>query len=92
MSLFGAPVAYENNVERALEFVLALQDELLPMQINDGLHFKVGIAEGIAYAGVIGGAERSQYAAVGNRVNIAARLMMSAKWGEVLVDVADSCA
>jgi tetratricopeptide (TPR) repeat protein/class 3 adenylate cyclase len=86
VSFFGAPVSYENNVERALEFVLALQDELLPMQIKDGLHFKVGIAEGIAYAGVIGGAERSQYAAVGNRVNIAARLMMSAKWGEVLVD------
>lgn len=88
VSFFGAPVSYENNIERALEFVLALQDELLPLQINHGLHFKVGIAEGIAYAGVIGGLERSQYAAVGNRVNIAARLMMSAKWGEVLVDEA----
>ncbi|MCC6724836.1 MAG: tetratricopeptide repeat protein [Saprospiraceae bacterium] len=86
VSFFGAPVSYENNVERALEFVMALKDELLPLQINHGLHFKVGIAEGIAYAGVIGGVERSQYAAVGNRVNIAARLMMSAKWGEVLVD------
>ncbi|MBI1226410.1 MAG: tetratricopeptide repeat protein [Bacteroidetes bacterium] len=88
VAFFGAPVSYENNVERALEFVLALQDELLPLQIQSGLRFKVGIAEGIAYAGVIGGAERSQYAAVGNRVNIAARLMMSANWGEVLVDEA----
>ncbi|MBK9015160.1 MAG: tetratricopeptide repeat protein [Saprospiraceae bacterium] len=86
MAFFGAPVSYENNVERALEFTLALQNELLPLQINNGLRFKVGIAEGIAYAGVIGGKERSQYAAVGNRVNIAARLMMSANWGEVLVD------
>ncbi len=88
VAFFGAPVSYENNVERALECVLALQDELLPLQINNGLKFKVGIAEGIAYAGVIGGLERSQYAAVGNRVNIAARLMMSATWGEVLVDEA----
>lgn len=88
VAFFGAPVSYENNVERALEFVLSLQDELLPLQINNGLQFKVGIAEGIAYAGVIGGVERSQYAAVGHRVNIAARLMMSAKWGEVLVDEA----
>ncbi|MCF8245621.1 MAG: tetratricopeptide repeat protein [Saprospiraceae bacterium] len=88
VAFFGAPVSYENNVERALEFVLALQDELLPLQIQSGLRFKAGIAEGIAYAGVIGGVERSQYAAVGNRVNIAARLMMSAEWGEVLVDEA----
>jgi class 3 adenylate cyclase len=88
VAFFGAPVSYENNVERALEFTLALQDELLPLQIEHGLRFKVGIAEGIAYAGVIGGKERSQYAAVGNRVNIAARLMMSATWGEVLVDEA----
>ncbi len=88
VAFFGAPVSYENNVERALEFVLALRDELLPLQIAHDLRFKVGIAEGIAYAGVIGGLERSQYAAVGNRVNIAARLMMSANWGEVLVDEA----
>lgn len=88
VAFFGAPVAYENNVERALEFVTSLQDELIPLQINSGLRFKVGIAEGIAYTGVIGGLERSQYAAVGNRVNIAARLMMSAAWGEVLVDEA----
>lgn len=88
VAFFGAPVSYENNVERALEFTLALQDELLPQQITYGLRFKLGIAEGIAYAGVIGGKERQQYAAVGNRVNIAARLMMSANWGEVLVDEA----
>jgi predicted ATPase/class 3 adenylate cyclase len=88
VAFFGAPVSYENNVERALEFTLALQDELLPLQINHDLRFKVGIAEGVSYAGVIGGVERSQYAAVGNRVNIAARLMMSAQWGEVLVDEA----
>lgn len=86
VSFFGAPLSYENNVERALELMLSLQDELLSLQINNGLKFKAGIAEGIAYAGVIGGLERSQYAAVGNRVNIAARLMMSANWGEVLVD------
>ncbi len=88
VAFFGAPTAYENNVERALEFVHALQDELLSLQISTGLRFKVGITEGVAYAGVIGGLERSQYAAVGNRVNIAARLMMSANWGEVLVDEA----
>ncbi len=84
--IFGAPVAFENNVERALEFVLALQEKLLPMQATSPLRYKVGMASGIAYAGIVGGKERCQYAAVGHKVNIAARAMMHAEWGEVLVD------
>ena len=86
VAIFGAPVSFENNIERALEFVTALQDDLVPMQQATDLRFKAGIAEGIAYTGIVGGKERCQYAAVGNRVNIAARLMMHADWGEVLVD------
>lgn len=86
VALFGAPVSFENNAERAIEFVYAVQDDLLPLQLTSDLKFKAGIAEGIAYTGMVGGVERSQYAAVGNRVNIAARLMMHASWSEVLVD------
>lgn len=86
--IFGAPVSYENNIERALEFVCAVHDDLVPLRQTTGLLYKVGIAEGIAYTGIVGGKERCQYAAVGNRVNIAARLMMHAQWGEVLVDEA----
>ncbi len=84
--LFGAPVSFENNVERALEFVQALQKELQPMKESGALEFKAGITTGIAYTGIVGGEERCQYAAVGNRVNIAARLMNKAEWGEVLTD------
>lgn len=84
--IFGAPVSYENNIERALEFICAVHDDLLPLQQLADLKYKIGIAEGIAYTGIVGGKERSQYAAVGNRVNIAARLMMHAQWGDVLVD------
>lgn len=88
VAFFGAPVSFENNVERALEFICAIQDDLLPLQLTADLRFRVGIAEGIAYTGIVGGRERYQYAAVGNRVNIAARIMMHAAWGEVLVDEA----
>lgn len=86
VAIFGAPVSYENNVERALEFVCALHEELLPIAHAQVLRYKIGIANGIAYTGIVGGEERCQYAAVGNRVNIAARLMMHAGWGEVWVD------
>lgn len=84
--IFGAPVSYENNVERTLEFISTIHEDLAPLQQMTDLLYKVGIAEGIAYTGIIGSKERCQYAAVGNRVNIAARLMMHAQWGEVLVD------
>ncbi|RMG77464.1 MAG: tetratricopeptide repeat protein, partial [Bacteroidetes bacterium] len=83
---FGAPVSFENNVERALEFVLSVENALTPMQESGGLRFRAGITSGIAYTGLVGGRERCQYAAVGNRVNIAARLMTKAGWGEIWVD------
>lgn len=86
LGFFGAPVSFENNVERALEFVASIQEDLAPIQEKTDLEFKVGITSGVAYTGLVGGEERSQYAAVGNRVNIAARLMSKANWGEVLVD------
>ena len=85
-AFFGAPVAFENNVFRALEFVLSLREELRPVQEAFPFRFRVGMTVGTAYTGIVGGYERCQYACVGNRVNLAARLMTYADWGEVLVD------
>ncbi len=84
--LFGAPVSFENNVERALEFVAAVQDDLRDFQLLTGARYRVGMTAGTAFTGVIGAVERAQYAAVGARVNLGARLMAKAGWGEVLVD------
>lgn len=85
-ALFGAPVTFENNIERALEFVVSLQQELKDLQRTTPLRFRIGITSGNAFTGIVGGVERCQYAAVGNRINIAARLMIRAKDGQVLVD------
>lgn len=85
---FGAPVSFENNVDRALEFIYALRQDLTGLQKQYKLQYRVGMTTGIAYTGIIGGKERAQYAAVGNRVNLAARLMTYADWGEALVDSA----
>lgn len=86
VGFFGAPVSFENNIERALEFIHTLRDELRSLQLNEGLRFRAGVTLGTAYTGIVGGKERCQYAAVGNRVNLSARLMTYADWGEVLVD------
>ena len=84
VGFFGAPVAFENNLVRALEFSLALNDLLHEAPAH--FRYKIGMTHGTAYAGLIGGRERMQYAIVGNKVNIAARLAMHADWGETLVD------
>lgn len=86
VGIFGAPVSFENNAQRALEFTLTIREELLEMQERTGLTFRIGVTNGTAYTGIVGGSERCQYAAVGNRVNLASRLMTYADWGEVLVD------
>lgn len=86
LGFFGAPVSYENNVERALEFLRTTEEDLTDMQSRTGLKYRAGVTSGIAYAGIVGGPERCQYAAVGTNVNLAARLMTYADWGEVMVD------
>ena len=86
VGFFGAPVSYENNLERAVECILTIRTELQELQQQTNLRCRVGMTFGTAYTGIIGGRARCQYAAVGNRVNIAARLMTYANWDEILVD------
>lgn len=86
VGFLGAPLSYEDNVQRALEFVLSLKEEAAILTQTTDLKFRVAVTVGTAYTGVIGGNERSQYACVGNHVNLAARLMSYADWGEILVE------
>lgn len=83
---FGAPVSFENMIDRALEFICALREELQPLEKKSQVQFRAGMTIGTAYTGIVGGKERCQYAVVGNLVNLAARLMTYADWSEVLVD------
>ena len=86
LGFFGAPISFENNTERVLELALAIKEGTEILSEEMSVKIKMGITAGLAFTGIIGGAERCQYAAVGNRVNIAARLMVKADWGEILVD------
>jgi len=76
---WGAPMGYENNVSRALRFVLDLQ-QVAPIPI------RVGATYHLAYAGFIGSAKRSEYTCYGIYVALAARQMTTARWGEILLD------
>lgn len=86
MGFFGAPVSFENNLDRALEFILAVGNDITNHPDIAHIKFRAALSLGTAYTGIVGGKERCQYAAVGNRINLGARLMTYADWGEILVD------
>lgn len=77
--IWGAPLAYENDVERALRFVLDLQTQA-PTKFHAGVTYR------IAHAGCIGSALSEEYATFGRGINLAARFMTSAPAGETWVD------
>ncbi len=85
LGYFGAPVTFEDNKERALRFLLEVESLLKNSERLSSVQFRAGVTEGFVYAGFIGGPERIQYNCIGSKVNLAARLMIQAEWGQVLV-------
>jgi adenylate cyclase len=89
--LVGAPIAFSDHAQRALELAhrirsvgIALTSRWSNPEMQLGVG--VGVASGFATVGVIGGASRLEYTAVGAPVNLASRLCAEASHGEVLVD------
>ena len=83
---FGAPVSYEDNLSRALNFISTTKQKIFNDSHLNQLKYRMGITFGKVYAGIIGGDERNQYTMLGSKVNLAARFMMKANWGEVWTD------
>jgi class 3 adenylate cyclase/tetratricopeptide (TPR) repeat protein len=83
--LFGAPVTYENDEERALACALALQE--LAGEIESVTEQHIGVNSGRVFVGNVGSPRRQEYAAIGDAVNLSARLMQAAEEGQVLVGV-----
>jgi len=87
MALFGAPVARENDAERALRAALEMIDALAVFSAHHdtdlGMH--IGINTGLVIAGGIGSEGRQQYSVMGDTVNLAARLEDASERGEILV-------
>jgi class 3 adenylate cyclase/tetratricopeptide (TPR) repeat protein len=73
---FGAPVAHEDDEERALACALELA------RAADDV--SIGIATGIVFCGERGGGGRLEYAATGDTMNVAARLMQLAEPGTIV--------
>jgi len=78
---FGAPVAYENKEERALQFIAELWRQTPPPA-----RLKAGLTRGVVYAGFYGASLQQNFSALGEVVNQAARFMTRASWGQLLCD------
>ncbi|MGD2077331.1 MAG: AAA family ATPase, partial [Chloroflexota bacterium] len=76
---WGAPAAHENDVIRALNFILDLQSETV-------IPVSAGITYSIAHSGYSGGTLAGEYTCHGRGTTLAARLMQAAPRGEVWVD------
>ena len=79
---FGAPLAYEDDAIRAVAAALELRD--LRMDFITGV--QIGVSQGRTRTGAYGGTHRRTYGALGDDVNMAARLMQNAPPGQVLVN------
>lgn len=85
---FGAPIAYEKMIDWALTFILTIKKSLKNLSTLNNLKFRTGITYGTAYAGIVGGTNRCVYTFYGEVVNLAARFMTSAEWGDIFVSEA----
>ncbi|HUP84724.1 MAG TPA: adenylate/guanylate cyclase domain-containing protein [Acidimicrobiales bacterium] len=85
MALFGAPVAHEDDAERAVRAALQMQATLT--EYGDEIGVPVRMRIGINSGEVLVGALRAggEYTAMGDTVNVAARLQTTALPGQVLV-------
>jgi class 3 adenylate cyclase/tetratricopeptide (TPR) repeat protein len=90
MALFGAPVAHEDDPERAVRAALAIRDALAEERAAGGreLHVRIGITTGEALVRLGARPETGEGMAAGDVVNTAARLQSAAPVDGVVVDEA----
>lgn len=87
MALFGAPVSYENNTERAVRAALDMQANFLmwrlhvQQNLNIDLNLRIGLHCGPVIVGEIGSNIVMDYTAIGETVNLAYRLQEIAEPG-----------
>jgi adenylate cyclase len=80
MAYFGAPVAQPDHAERAVRCALAMQGALGEINRSraasggDALRMGIGVHTGMVVLGNIGARRRREYTAIGDTVNVAARI------------------
>jgi ABC-type oligopeptide transport system substrate-binding subunit/class 3 adenylate cyclase len=91
LALFGAPVAHEDDAERAMHTAFRIVEEIRAYagDVERGwgigsFGVRVGVDTGPVAVGAVGAGSRVEYSAIGDAVNTAARLQGAAEPGEIL--------
>lgn len=91
MAVFGAPIAHENDPERACRAALDMVEVVgaIPSDTTTSdekpLALHISVNSGLVVAAPVGSAETSQYTVMGDAVNLASRLLSEAEDGEIVV-------
>jgi adenylate cyclase len=91
MALFGVPLPSEDAASNAVAAAIAMQRRMA--MVNDDLRalglseiaIGIGINTGDVTVGYIGSRERTDYTAIGDTVNLAARLEKQAQAGQIII-------
>ncbi|MFZ5809002.1 MAG: adenylate/guanylate cyclase domain-containing protein [Chloroflexota bacterium] len=89
MALFGAPVSYENNAERAVRAALDMQANFslwrqqILQHLGVDLNLRIGLHSGPVIVGEIGSNIVMDYTAIGETVNLAYRIEELAEPGHI---------
>lgn len=91
MAVYGAPIPQTEHAQRAVRSALEIQKKLKNIEekwvgeIGRKLEVGIAINSGEAIIGNIGSPERMDYTAIGDTVNLAARLEEFANEGEIVI-------
>ena len=81
MALFGAPIAHEDDPERAVRAALAIRE----VADEQGVELRIGISTGEAFVNLDARPDAGETMATGDLVNTAARLQSAAPVNGILV-------
>jgi class 3 adenylate cyclase/tetratricopeptide (TPR) repeat protein len=85
MALFGAPVAHEDHVHRALLAALAIQRAVGAEGGGERVAVRIGIHSGLVVFGAVGARLNMDPTAIGDAANLAARLQTAAAPGTIVI-------
>jgi class 3 adenylate cyclase/tetratricopeptide (TPR) repeat protein len=91
IAFFGAPIAHEDDAERAVRAGLEIQAaareyaEAVKRDYRVDFKVRIGINTGLAVLAAVGDEIKREYTAMGDTTNVAARMQSAAKPGSVLI-------
>ncbi len=91
LAFFGAPITHEDDPQRAvlaaLEIQQGIESYVDEIRLQHGLEFglRVGINTGLVVVGEIGSDLRMEYTAIGDAINLAARMEQTAQVGTIQI-------